>query len=282
VALRSASALKNSLAGGLRFLADGALGSELIRQGIAPESVLGANRTHPELVLLLHRAYLEAGAQVLTTNTFGLRQRETFLDDFCSGVRLAIQAARDSASEVTVWISMTTAIASREADALAPRLLYSELWPDAVLIETCTSLSAAVEAVQEVRRTLRPNLLAVTCHFTREGTLPDGTKPEAAAIALCKAGAHCIGANCGDHPVTFLPVMERMARVVECPLIAQPNAGIPERNSEGEWVYPVLPDAFAQFLWELHEAGASISGGCCGAGPEHLRAAAQLWNDMRR
>jgi 5-methyltetrahydrofolate--homocysteine methyltransferase len=281
-------ALKERLRAGERFLADGGIGTELIRRGIAPGAILRANLESPEVVREVHRHYLTAGAQILTANTFGVGEGAAWGRCARAGWELAVEAAQESEAEVFVWLSIMPGDLPRETETLRALVADAAYRPDALLLETNTSLIGARKAV-EAARMLRPELLAVTCHFRADGRMPDGTSPETAACALTAAGAHVVGGNCGDTPEAFVAVAERMRAVTrlvrvnlqragyavvagDTPLLFQPNAGLPMRAAEGDGTYPVGPEAFAEIAARLLDAGANIVGGCCGTTPAHIAA----------
>jgi 5-methyltetrahydrofolate--homocysteine methyltransferase len=302
-----ARSLKRRLLAGERFLADGGIGTELMRRGIAPDSILRANIERPEVVRSVHRDYLSAGAQILTANTFGVGAGASWGRCVRAGWELAVAAAQESGTEVFVWLSLAPGDLPRETETLRA-LADTPRGPDALLLETNTSLSEALAATKTAG-TLRPELLAVTCHFRADGQMPDGTTPEEAACALSAAGAHILGGNCGDTPEALIGVAERMRAVTrlvrvnlqragydvvpaEMPLLFQPNAGLaaslpaslpanlaaslpaglPKRDAPGDRTHPVGPEAFAEVAARLLVVGANIVGGCCGTTPAHVAA----------
>jgi 5-methyltetrahydrofolate--homocysteine methyltransferase len=271
MAICSMRSLLKRVREGERLIADGGMGSELIRKGVPPEDTLRANLHHSEVVREIHRSYLAAGADILTANTFGLREADVWADAICAGAAMAVQEADLDPHDVGIWLSFPGSVLPREMETL--HLLKSEAlyWSRAILIETCVSLPQAIEAVLAAKL-LEPELLAVTCHFRADGLLPDGTTPEASAQALVQAGADIVGGNCGDTPETFIEIAARMRQVTDAPLLFQPNAGLPTPTPGGEWVYPVGPDLFAEIADCLFQAGVNIVGGCCGTTPQHIQA----------
>ncbi|HLK61001.1 MAG TPA: homocysteine S-methyltransferase family protein [Chthonomonadaceae bacterium] len=270
--LMSGQALLQRLRKGERFLADGAMGTQLMRQGVRPERTLNVNSTRPIQISAIHHRYLEAGARILSSNTFGTDDPSHWERDFGCGLDLALHAARSSRENVAVLISMTTSTAQRLVDA---HILPKE-WPTGLLVETCISLKDAMMAAF-LLASKQPELLAITCHFRADGRMPDGTTPEDAAAALHLAGAHVIGANCGDDPGRFPEIAVRMRAVTELPLLFQPSAGLPQAGANAlEGIhYPVTPERFANLAHQLFEAGVHIVGGCCGTTPAHISAANQ-------
>jgi methionine synthase I (cobalamin-dependent) len=110
---------------------------------------------------------------------------------------------------------------------------------------------------------------------TEDGNLLDGTSPEKAAAEFVRAGASAIGVNCGFGPQAMLPAVQRLAALELAPVLARPNAGLPEWR-DGLAYYSLEPDAFARAAIQFQEAGACLVAGCCGTSERHLRAAATL------
>jgi methionine synthase I (cobalamin-dependent) len=265
--LLSAVALKRALEREGHVLADGGMGSLLIREGVTPTGILTANRSYPDKVLAVHHQYLNAGARVLTANTFGWRDGEPIGDFVREGALLAEQAAQQSSSPACVWLSLTTAFLRLEPLETLASLFAGR----AIIIETCTTLHHAEEAVRKAKQA-NPTLLAVTCHYRAGGSMPDGTEPETAVRHLEALGVDVVGANCGENPESFLPIARRMKDSTGLPLVVQPSAGLPRDNTLGQWVYPVQTEAFVQSVLRLLEVGVKIVGGCCGTTPETIRA----------
>ena len=140
-----------------------------------------------------------------------------------------------------------------------------------LLVETCTSLDEARTAVRTAAL-LRPEVLAVTAHFRADETMPDGTTPEEFVRAVVCDGAQIVGANCGDRPESYVAITNRMKGVTSKPLLVQPSAGVPERDSDGKWNYPVDAQCFVNISTQLVQAGANIVGGCCGISRVHIAA----------
>ncbi|HZO89697.1 MAG TPA: homocysteine S-methyltransferase family protein [Chthonomonadaceae bacterium] len=271
--LQPARELRERLRAGERFLADGGMGSELIRYGVAPEDTLRANIGLPEAVRAIHDRYLRAGACILTCNTFGLRTGDDWAQALRAGIGLGVCAARESPQDVGVWVSLVPGLVQAERETLRFLAEHVPHWPGALLIETCTGLETALAAAQAARE-LPLDLLAVTCHFGAHGRMPDGTTPEEAARALRKAGADVVGGNCGETPAAFVEIAARMRAATDAPLLLQPSAGLPVSDAQGRWVYPVGPEEYARIAGQLFAAGANIVGGCCGTTPAHIAAAA--------
>lgn len=265
--LVSPFALKSALAGGGRFLSDGAMGTELLAQGVPPNGVLLANCETPERVVAIHERYLRAGARILTANTFGYRSGKPLAEHVRMGAYLAERAAHQSEHPACVWLSLTTSFIRSERKAI-PTLARHR----AILIETCTSLAQTVEAV-EIVGAARPAFLGVSFHFTSGGVIPDGSEIEDVLREIAPLNIDALGANCGDSPESFIRVLARLRLATDIPLIAQPSAGVPPRDFEGErFQYPVKPERLATAAKTYLNLGARFVGGCCGTTPAHIRA----------
>ena len=255
---------------GERFIADGAMGTELIKRGVPMNRIVHANLEFPALVRRLHHEYIQAGSQIITANTFGVLPGEETTTLFNTGMKHAVLETKSVARDVGLWVSLTakTLLSTKEYGRLFP-----SSWCVGVLVETCVSLEEVYSLV-EVLEERRPGLVAVTCHFRANGTLPDGTSPGMLAYRLNRLPLDIIGANCGDTPESFVPIAEQMRRVTSKPLLFQPSAGLPTQNESGAWVYPVGPEKWAEVGMQLFAAGVNIVGGCCGTTPAHIAALA--------
>jgi methionine synthase I (cobalamin-dependent) len=252
------------------MVSDGAMGSELIGWGIAPEDVLHANTEFGAAVRNIHDGYIAAGARIITSNTFGLRNGTDWATEISDGVNIAVQAALSSPSDIGVWLSLVPCVAACEQETLRILSEFLPVWPHMLLVETCASLEEARMAARGIAA-LKPDILCISAHFRADGKMPDGTTPEDFAIAVVSDGAHVVGANCGDFPEPFIEITARMRSVTDAPLLIQPSAGLPTRDSD-RWRYPVDPQRFSNVAMKLFGAGANIVGGCCGASRAHIAA----------
>ena len=259
------------------MISDGAMGSELIGQGIAPSAVMHANLEAEATVRSIHEAYIAAGAQFLTSNTFGLCSNSRWIDECRAGLNIAQKTAMASHQEIGVWMSLPPSVMIAEREALDEIVVSDTRNPPFILIETCTSLIEARKALKAAT-SLRSGIVAITGHFRADGTMadgtmPDGTTPEEFVRALEGDGAQVLGANCGETPEPFDELTSRMRAVTRAPLLIQSSAGLPKQDDLGIWRYPVGPDRFAKAARQLADAGASIIGGCCGTSAAHIAAA---------
>lgn len=277
MALLSGRELKARLRAGERFLSDGAVGTELMRRNVPMEAILQTNLTSPEIVLDVHRAYIAAGADIITSNTFGLREGTDWADCVRTGLGLALRAATEAERTVGVWFSLLPSAVPLEVGRLQALLHGSEQQPTALLIETCTTLRGAWEAARAAKQ-LSPDALAVTCYFGANGTMPDGTSVCDVLVSLSDVGVEIVGANCGDTLTSMLSVAEQMRSTTTLPVLIQPNAGLPQENGIEEGRYPVSPEAFAEAVGVLLESGVKLVGGCCGTGPAYIAAAKSVFS----
>ena len=269
-------------------LTDGAWGTELQKRGLAPGQPPEAwNLTHPDEVLAVGRAYVEAGSRILLTNTFGanrIRLAEAGLADQVQilnrrGVELSRQAA---GAGVAVFASIGPTGKLLVAGEVTPEQVRSafeeqaaalaEAGADGLVVETMTNLEEARLALSAAKSTGLP---VVVCMVFDSGRARDrtlmGETPETVARALEAAGADVLGANCGQGIEGFVDLCRRFRAVTSLPLWMKPNAGLPEWV-DGRPCYTTAPEAFATHALELRAAGADFLGGCCGTNPEFIRA----------
>ncbi|MDO9556068.1 MAG: homocysteine S-methyltransferase family protein [Coriobacteriia bacterium] len=260
---------------------DGAMGTMLQRGGVpleqCPEQL---NVTAPEIVEDIHRNYVLAGADCVSTNTFGGTRAK--LDEYGlgdqvvelnrAGVRIA---KRSGAQHVLADVGPTGRVLEPLGKATFDELfaLFVEQiealvaeGPDAVLIETMTDIAEARCAVLAARSvTDLPVFVSVSFGLSGRMEL-SGTDPATAAVVLEAAGASAVGMNCGLGPDQMLPLVEQMAEATSLPLIVQPNAGLPTLV-DGKTVFPGTPDQLGMAAARFVELGASLVGSCCGSTP---------------
>jgi 5-methyltetrahydrofolate--homocysteine methyltransferase len=267
---------------------DGAWGTELQARGLPSGEFPDAwNLAQPEKVLEVARAYVQAGSDIILTNTFGanrLRLAAHHLEDKLEqinrrGVEISRKAA-DTRARVFASIGPTgkmllagettenelKSVFEEQARALAAA------GADGLVVETMSELEEARLAVAAAHATGLP---VVGCMVFDSGKAKDrtmtGVTPEQAAEALGAAGADVIGANCGQGIAGFVPICQRLRAATTRPLWMKANAGLPEIE-HGRAVYRATPDTFAASVPDLVAAGASFLGGCCGTNPEFIRA----------
>ncbi|WP_322802356.1 bifunctional homocysteine S-methyltransferase/methylenetetrahydrofolate reductase [Thermoflexus sp.] len=279
------------------LLADGAMGTMLYARGFSFDRCYEAlNIEAPEVVLDIHRAYLQAGAELLETNTFGAnryRLAEHGLDDRVTSLNHAgVALARRAAQEANrpVWIAGSVgplgvplaplgrakAVEAREAFREQIAALV-EAGVDALILETFSSLPELLEAIRAAQETAPHVPVIAEMTFAQDGYTLMGHSPEEVVETLLDLGVPIIGANCSVGPAKLLPVIRRMAsRITEAGgpppyLVVMPNAGWPEMAA-GRLRYPATPDYFAEYASRFRALGVRILGGCCGTTPEHIAA----------
>ncbi len=256
------------------------------------------NLSQPELVREVHAEYLQAGAEVIETNTFGANAfrlehfglRDKVREINLAGVRLAREAVNQirekQASEafvagaigpLGVRLEPLGKVGLDEARAAFAEQIAAlveggpGVGADLLSIETMTSLTEAEQAVAAAREVAPGVPVIVMVTVDEEGNCLDGASAETAAKRLTATGADAIGCNCSSGPATVLSVIERMRPHTSLPLAAMPNAGIP-RAVEGRTIYLTSPEYMASFTRKLVKAGAALVGGCCGTTPSYTRA----------
>ena len=276
-------------------LADGAMGTVLYSRGIFINRCYDElNLSDPSLILSIHEDYLQAGAEILETNTFGANRfrltrhglAEKVSEINAAGVRLARQAVdhlKDKQA-ADAWVAGSVGPIGVRLEPLGKtgldeaRAAFAEqisalagAGADMLIIETMPALNEAREALVAARE-MAPELpVLVMVTVDDESNCLDGSSPEQAAALLTEWGAGAIGVNCSTGPATVLTALEAMRKATNLPLAAMPNAGMP-RAVEGRNIYLCSPEYMASFARKAIAAGAQIVGGCCGTTPNHIRA----------
>jgi homocysteine S-methyltransferase len=271
------------------LLADGALGTLLFSRGIPQRACLDElPTTRPDLIGAIHREYLEAGAELIETSSFGanrVRLAEFGLapqaHKFARRAAQVAREARDVAGRDVLVGGSIGPLGHPTRDLLhldehAVRAAYREQIDglleggvDVLVIETHVELGHLLLAVDEARAASDLPVIAQLT-FGEEVSLPDGTTPETAARALAAAGVDALGVNCGVGPQACLDALDAMSGDGP-PRSILPNAGLPQRI-EGQFVYAAGPDYFTSMVPRFLGAGARLIGGCCGTTPEHIAA----------
>ena len=279
--------LEKVLAGEERLLFDGAMGTQLAARGVDLDGKLELlSITDPELITSIHRAYVEAGSQAVTTNTFCAHANYLADDATPEDVfRAAVGCARAAGARYVAadmgplreFVEPLGSISEDEAYDLFGRQARAAeaAGADIVIIETMFDIVEATIAVTAARAECGLPVFA-TMAFSDGGRTMFGVAPRAAARELAAAGAHAIGANCALPPEGLRPLVAAMHEVApELPLIVQANAGIPEKREEGV-SYPVNAAEYAADVRGIIEDGATIIGGCCGTDPDYIAELAKL------
>jgi methionine synthase I (cobalamin-dependent)/5,10-methylenetetrahydrofolate reductase len=275
-------------------LCDGAMGTSLYARGIFINRCYDElNLSQPELVRTVHEEYLQAGAEIIETNTFGANalrlQRYGLADKVIEINRAGVEIARKAVSQRgdkqsgKVWVAGAVGplgarleplgkIGLDEAQAAFAEQIrgLAEGGVDLLLIETVSALNEAEQAILAAKSAAPSLPILVMVTVDEEANCLDGSSPETAAARLTEWGADAIGCNCSVGPATVLTAIERMAAVTSLPLVAMPNAGMP-RAVEGRNIYLCSPEYMASFARKLVKAGVQFIGGCCGTTPAHIR-----------
>lgn len=263
---------------------DGGMGTMLQAAGLtggeAPERW---NLTHPETVAEVHRAYLAAGCDIVTANTFGAtgaRFGAELQKVIQAGVKLARQGVEEAGHGFAAFDMGPTGkllapygeLPFQETVSLYRQAAAwgAEAGADLIIIETMGDPYEMKAAVLGAREACDLPILA-TMMADVNGRLLTGGTVETMAVLLDGLGVTALGLNCGLGGPEMFPLLRRIRRVTERPLLCSPNAGLP-RMEGGRTVFPAGPEAFAQAQRELAQAGAWLLGGCCGTTPEHIRA----------
>jgi len=285
------------------IICDGAMGTELqkrgLGKGVTPDSW---NITHPDQVMDVHKAYIQAGASAILTNTFGSntmrlgKNKEYTVQQLNhAGAEIARKCAEDSVL-VLGDVGPTGfedqlppyGTTSREVfyDSFKDQAMaLAEASVDAIIIETMSSIAEALIAVQAVKEnTVMPLICSMT--FARPPAsrpndlrTPWGDEVPDIIDTITNAGADVLGSNCGDL-VEEMPQLTKMMReITKLPLIFEVNAGRPRVDDEYRTIYSLEPEAFAEIIMQIVDNGANIVGGCCGTNPDHIKAISDCLNN---
>ncbi len=280
-------------------LCDGAMGTMFYGQGIFINRCYDElNSSQPELVRSVHLEYLQAGARIIETNTFGaniVRLERYGLAGRVRELNLAgVKLARESVEQIREK-QASDAFVAGAVGPLGVRLAPQGKMPvgeafaafkeqiealaeggagvgaDLLIVETMVSLAETEQAVRAAKAVAAELPLIVMVTVDEEGNCLDGTSAEDAAKLLTEWGVDALGCNCSSGPAVVLGAIERMRASTSLPLAAMPNAGMP-RSVDGRHIYLTSPEYLASFARKLVKAGATFIGGCCGTTPNHIRA----------
>jgi homocysteine S-methyltransferase len=276
-------------------LTDGAMGTVLYARGIFIHRCYDElNLSDPGLILAVHEEYLQAGAEIIETNTFGANRfrlarhglADKTVEMNVAGVRIARQAvehlkekhagdARVAGAIGPLGVRLEplgkTGLDEARAAFAEQIAALSGAGVDMLIIETMPALNEAREAL-EAARSVAPGLpVLIMVTVDDDGNCLDGASPQLAAALLTEWGASAIGVNCSTGPTVVLTAVEAMRGATTLPLAAMPNAGVP-RAVEGRNLYLCSPEYMASFARKAIQAGTQFVGGCCGTTPNHIRA----------
>ena len=289
------TSLLEELRRGARLVCDGGMGTELQRAGLEPGGPGDEwNLSHPDRVRDIQRRYVEAGARVLITNTFGanrfIHSRYGLEGHTGAIARAGAEIAREAA-DGRAWVMGDVGpcggfleplgdVSTIELEATWREVIGAMLdaGVDGIVFETMTALEEVTLGIRIARELGAPLVLASMAYDQVRGggfRTMMGVSPEDGALACLAAGADVVGANCGRmEPEDFAQLAEAMRSVTDAPLILEPNAGQPRLVGDAV-VYPRDPASLAPALRELSRHAALV-GGCCGTTPEHIGAFAAL------
>jgi methionine synthase / methylenetetrahydrofolate reductase (NADH) len=280
------------------LIADGAMGS-LLHEAVGPQRCFDElNSTEPEAVFRVHQAYIEAGAQIIETNTFGANRFKLeplgLADEVQRlngrGVKIA-REARDSATrEVLIAGSIGPLGIGVQARHPEPdeilgifheqALALEERGVDLYILETFSYIEEILLAIDAIRSFSGLPIVAQLT-YSEEGTIFGDMRPAAVAALLKNKNVQIIGANCTLGPQSLLPILQELAGVDDLRISGMPNAGFPKREGD-RIVYPKSsPEYFAMFAREAAALGVRVLGGCCGTTPAHIRAMAEAVKSLR-
>lgn len=266
---------------------DGGTGSILQEKGLQPGELPETwNLLHPDRILDLHRGYLEAGADIYNTNTFGanrLKFPENLDEIVTAAVKLAkearTQAGRDENAYVALDIGPTGKLLAPMGDLSFDDAvdIFGEVvrigareGADLVLIETMNDSYEAKAAVLAAKENCDLPVF-ITCVFDGSGKMLTGGTPESVVAMLEGLGVDALGVNCSLGPAQMIPIVERLVKAAHVPVLVNPNAGLP-KSVDGKTVYDVGPEEFAGYMKQIAALGAAAVGGCCGTTPDYIRA----------
>ena len=277
------------------ILADGAMGTVLYARGVFINRCYDElNLSDPGLILSIHEEYLQAGSEIIETNTFGANRfrlaRHGLAGNVAqinaAGVKLARQAVEHLREKQAgeAWVAGSvgplgvrleplgkTGLDEARAAFIEQISALAEAGVDMLSIETMPALNEAREALAAAREVAPDLPVLVMVTVDDESNCLDGSSPAQAAALLTEWGADAIGVNCSTGPATVLTAIEAMRAATALPLAAMPNAGLP-RAVEGRNIYLCSPEYMAEFARNAITAGVQIVGGCCGTTPNHIRA----------
>lgn len=271
------------------IILDGATGSNLMAKGmpmgVCPEDWI---YHHKDAIVSLQKAYVEAGTQILYAPTFTanrIKLAEYDMEDRLEELnRAMVRYSREAAGDrafVAGDLTMTGRQLYPVGDLMFEDLVdvYKEQvrailkeGVDLFVIETMMSLQECRAALLAVKETCDlPVMISLT--YNEDGRTLYGTSPEIAMVVLEHMGADIVGVNCSTGPLAMIPLVKAMLPYADIPIMVKPNAGMPELEN-GETVYKMTPEEFADACEQLVDAGASVVGGCCGTRPDHIKALA--------
>jgi len=257
---------------------DGGTGTEFQKLGILGDPVL-ANLTHPQAVTDLHFAYLQAGADIITANTFGAYSHKhsnfaEIIDAAMDHARAAVKRAQRGLIALDMGPTGLTlepygdTTADEAAAIFAATVTRGAKHADLIIIETMMDLAELEIAVTQAKKTGLQ--IYATMSFDTSGRTMYGASVKDMAASMEKLGVAALGLNCGQG-MDYAHILEETLSATTLPVIFQPNAGLPQMVG-GVATYDVQPAEYAAYMARMHTLGVSILGGCCGTTPAHIKA----------
>ncbi len=275
------------------LICDGAMGTQLYEKGISFDHCFDEiNLSHPQMIRDIHAAYIDAGADIIETNTFGgnrFRLTHHGLEEKLKEInQAAVALAKEVAEQKKKQLGRTIFVAgsvgplgkplepigkikheeARDYFAEQTKIL-SDSGVDLIMIETISDIEEAKEAVTAARSVTALPIVA-QMSFNEDGKTLMGNKPEEVVKILRNLGADVVGANCSVGPQALLEVLEKINHIEDARFSIQPNAGLP-RYVGGRYIYLASPEYFGEYAKLMAASGVNIIGGCCGTTPEHIR-----------
>jgi len=280
------------------LIADGAMGS-MLHEVVGPQRCFDElNSTEPEAVFRVHQAYIEAGAQIIETNTFGANRFKLSPHGLADevqrlnsrGVKIAREARESASREVLIAGSigpLGLGVQSRHPSPEEIRdifyeqaLALEERGVDLYCLETFSYLDELLIAIDAIR-TFSGLPIIAQLTYSEEGTTHGDVRPSDAAAQLKNKNVQVIGTNCTLGPQALLPILQELTSIDDLRVSGMPNAGFPKREGD-RIVYPKSsPEYFALFAREAAALGVRILGGCCGTTPAHVHAMAEAVKSLR-
>src|SRR5579862_9456984 len=270
------------------LLCDGAMGTLLYSKGIfINRSYDELNLSQPDLIRGIHHEYLQAGAEIIETNTFGANSfrmsRHSLVDKVRDINRVGARLAHEAAKSFDVWVAGSVGPLGTRIEPLGKTSFQEardsfreqiealmEGGVDLLILETFGYLEEIHQAILAAKEAAPGIPIVAQVTIDEDANCLDGSDPETFAPRLAEWGADVIGCNCSVGPVAMLDAMERVRAATSLPLAAQPNAGIP-RSVDGRNIYLCSPEYMASYARKFVTAGVRLVGGCCGTTPDHIR-----------
>ncbi|RGD66170.1 homocysteine S-methyltransferase family protein [Lachnospiraceae bacterium OF09-6] len=269
------------------ILLDGATGSNLFVMGM-PRGICSEEwiLDHPDVLVELQKAYVEAGSQILCAPTFGANrfnlsshglgaQVEEMNHELVKISKKAVDGKAYVAGDVTAIVKMIgmspEATYEKAMERYKEQMRYLvDAGVDVILMETMTSMDEAMAALEAAQQVCD---LPVLCSMTidADGSIYAGGHIFEAAETLQEMGADAVGINCSVGPEQLVSIVEGLNQRLHIPMIVKPNAGMPKISDTGEASYDMTPERFGRSMKVLLEKGAKIVGGCCGTTPDYIR-----------